>query len=693
VGFEIGERVFSIDALDPPESTLITPGGVVVKMPDLSRWVVLHCSDSLSVNDLLSGLTQVTDFEACQPVRELEPLRVPNDSVLNWYINPNVPAQIGMTAAWDITTGSDSINVAILDTGVDYGHPDLDPGDRSHVTRGHDTGEDDDDPMDEDGHGTEVASILGALTDNNRLIAGTMWNVSIVPIKTADSNGDLDTRALADGIYWADLLSCDIMNISQGSYESDGALAEAVFTEYLHNRAMFAATGNDNREVADPARLPYVCAVGASNGSGDRAPFSNYGPELRFIAPGEFLWALSRWSHDEPVAASGTSVAAPVAAGVAGLVKSYAIRNNLTLYNDDLYEILGQTATDVPPIAGWDEETGYGVLNAARALAILRPPYVSLRGTTGGVATRVSHNVEVHFISVPEINESAYWCDRYEVRGHVTGCGLFQQKPFAWGRPLLSRGYRYGENAGQTVVGAPWARVENVTAAGFDVVTYVYYVAYGLQGAVDRWVPCRPEEAVMAYMASGLMSIQGVDIEVPSRTCIGSIATWSASLCGDEPAAFEWRVRVPGGEWSEVVGTSPTYSRTVESGGLEVKLAVTGSMGTVADSATTYGEYCVVGVDSSGGFGRYDLATLGNPVRERCVGWIRVPSPASVRLEVFDVGGRRVRDIGDLRCEVGETGWSWDGRGDQGARLGGGMYFVRASSVHGARTVRVVLLR
>jgi len=288
--------------------------------------------------------------------------RTPND--------PNWSSQWGMTkieapAAWDITTGSDSVTIAIVDTGVDLLHPDL----NGKLVSGWDFVNGDNDPQDDHGHGTHVAGIAAAETNNDTGVAGLSWGAKIMPVKVMDGSGEGESEDIANGIILAANNGADIINLSLRMSAPSSVLEEAA--EYAHNlgRVIVASTGNNNSAVSYPARYPEVIAVAATDSSDQRASFSNYGPEVDVAAPGVDIRSTYWWwggSTYEWV--SGTSQASPHVAGLAALIWSV----NPDLSNTQVESIIKQTADDLGA-TGRDNYYGFGRINARRALEATAP--------------------------------------------------------------------------------------------------------------------------------------------------------------------------------------------------------------------------------------------------------------------------------------------------------------------------------
>jgi subtilisin family serine protease len=300
--------------------------------------------------------------------------------------------------AWDLQLGSPSIVVAVLDTGVDVDHPDLkdqiwrNPGELP------DNGIDDDhngcvddvngcnfvdpedvepscdegDPTpnnqigDDDGHGTFVAGVIGAGTDNSLGVAGGGQGVSVMPVRVLDCTGTGTVADVAAGIVYAAKMGASVINLSFGGEEDSSVLRDAVRRAYGDLATVLVApTGNEGtRGVFYPARYSEVVAVAALelNSADSRASFSNWGPEVEVAAPGVEIVSTvppelcgDRWVcfDGQPYASgSGSSFASAHVSALAGLMLS---RNPL-LAPDELREIISDTAIPLPDgvTSNWD---------------------------------------------------------------------------------------------------------------------------------------------------------------------------------------------------------------------------------------------------------------------------------------------------------------------------------------------------
>lgn len=339
---------------------------------------------SRSLSDVVRQLNARPDVEYAEPNRKVYALTVPNDPGFSfqWHYQT-----ISLPSAWDITKGSSSVVVAVIDSGIRFSHPDFDPG---RFVQGWDYVDGDSDPTDSGGgagnfsHGTHVAGTIGAWTNNNIGVAGVNWQVKLMPLRVLDSDGQGTDVDVAAAIVYAADHGAQVINLSLGGPGvCTQTLSNAIV--YAHDRGvtLVAAAGNENALVDAPANHPDVISVGATDYSNHRAGYSNYGPQLDLVAPGgdgnELVdlnhdgypdWVLStgwNFTANQPAYyySAGTSMASPHVAGVAALMIASGITGSETIR-----AILRSTATDLGS-AGRDDYYGYGLLNAAGALGIL----------------------------------------------------------------------------------------------------------------------------------------------------------------------------------------------------------------------------------------------------------------------------------------------------------------------------------
>lgn len=273
-----------------------------------------------SAPSLVAAIEATDDVAAVVPETTYSLFDVPDDPQ---YVNQGTSLRaLNLPAAWDVTHGAASVLVAVIDTGVAVGHPDLAATvvGRYDATTGGTT------VTDKVGHGTMVASMAAASTNNGEGMAGSGWNSRILAVKVADEDEQITNAALADGIDWAVQNGADVINLSLGSETNDLAVQFAVADAVAQDVVVVAAAGNSGGSSKFyPAALPDVLAVGATTiGGGSRATFSQYGSWVDVGAPGvSIVGANTLYSTaTDYVSGDGTSFASPLVAGVAALVRA-----------------------------------------------------------------------------------------------------------------------------------------------------------------------------------------------------------------------------------------------------------------------------------------------------------------------------------------------------------------------------------
>lgn len=303
--------------------------------------------------------------------------RTPNDPGfgLQWPLDQPSDHDIDAPEAWDIETGSPNVIIAVIDTGVDIDHPDLASViwvNSDEVEDGTDTdgnGYIDDvngwnfvagtsTPMDDNGHGTHCAGIAGAATDNGVGIAGVCWQSTIMPLKGLDSGNRGALTDLAEAVVYAVDNGADVISMSWGGVFSF-VVRDAVRYAADSDVVMTASAGNENSpDPLYPAGYPDVIAVAATNSIDRKASFSNHGRWIDVAAPGTGIYSTI-WD-DRYANQSGTSMACPHVAGLAGLLRS----QDPALSTDEVRRVI--RANVDPYESGF--YIGTGRINAGRAL-------------------------------------------------------------------------------------------------------------------------------------------------------------------------------------------------------------------------------------------------------------------------------------------------------------------------------------
>lgn len=353
------------------------------RIPEINVYQ-LQIPENLTVEEVLFVVRQNPDVEYAEPNYVAYIAVTPNDTYFKWqYALYNSGQEIGASgsprgtagadikapSAWEETKGNEEVVIAVIDTGVDFKHPDLK---NKILASGPDYVNDDDDPTDDNGHGTFVAGIAAAETNNSEGIAGVAWNCKILPIKAMDEEGSGYYSWIIQAIVWAADHDADVINFSLGGDVPAKSLKEAVQYAFEKNIVIAAAAGNDSAAVLYPAAYDDYClAVAATDYKDFRPEWSNFGPEVDVAAPGErivgpvptWYWAQEAFPY---AYGSGTSFSTPQVAGLAALIKSI----KPWLKASEIMDIIRYSADDVNSTVypGKDDYIGYGRLDMEKAL-------------------------------------------------------------------------------------------------------------------------------------------------------------------------------------------------------------------------------------------------------------------------------------------------------------------------------------
>lgn len=274
--------------------------------------------------------------------------------------------KIEAPSAWDISPGSPEVIVAVVDSGVAPDHPDIE----GKLVPGYNLVAKSEDASDDLGHGTHVAGVIAAGTDNSIGVAGVSFRSRIMPVKVISSEGCARYSDVARGIIYAVDHGAKVINLSLGGYASSSYLQDAVSYAWSKGAVVVAAVGNDHSDKPFyPAACTDAIAVSATDRDDARASFSNYGSYISVAAPGVGIYS-THWSKGSASYASmsGTSAATAHVSGVAALLFS----QDETRTNAAVRELIEGEADDLGD-AGWDQYYGYGRINAYKALQGMEP--------------------------------------------------------------------------------------------------------------------------------------------------------------------------------------------------------------------------------------------------------------------------------------------------------------------------------
>lgn len=372
---------------------------------NLGKIIKVQFDASIETEGIESILKLDPDIEYVQKSLLYKINNVPNDSLFSrqWALQ-----KIDALSAWKITKGNSSVVVGVIDTGVDYLHPDLankifiNSGETGSDSNGNDkkfngidddgngfiddymgwdftdrigfpydsTGGDyltwDNDPMDQNlySHGTAVSGIIGAQTNNSIGIAGVAPNIRVLNLRAFDPDGYGEEDDVASAIIYAVSMGAKVINMSFGDYSFSYVLRDVIRYAYSQNVVLVASSGNSNSSAPHyPSGYSEVISVGNSTKEDYVSSNSNYGSTLDLVAPGSSIMTTLRKSTYGDF--SGTSAAAPFVSASAAMVLSMS-----SFTNEEVKQIIKSSTDDING-QGWDLRSGAGRLNLAKALQSL----------------------------------------------------------------------------------------------------------------------------------------------------------------------------------------------------------------------------------------------------------------------------------------------------------------------------------
>lgn len=384
----------------------------------LNRLFILHARDKATLAQLITDLQNHEDIEYIEPEQTRQSHQVESSAPFDDKNTPTLTqsandqyfsyqwslantgqriasvmtagtagADINILNAWGITTGNSNIIVAMIDTGVpslsaaasvDFSNRYVSAYNFSLKTT---------DATDDDGHGSNIASIIGALGNNGRLVAGINWQSRLMPLKVSTSRGNIPNTLLVQAITYAANQGAQVINMSLGGANFSNAELDALRYSASKGCIHVAAMGNDNTATPDyPAAFSTdpttnVIAVGATDNNDRRCnPFvigsqasggSNFGSHISFTAPGNAILGIG--SNGTSLSYySGTSQATPMVTGIISLLlsarPSMQFKDVFNALKAGARDMVGLSSEDTP---GWDKYYGWGRVDAYRSLAYL----------------------------------------------------------------------------------------------------------------------------------------------------------------------------------------------------------------------------------------------------------------------------------------------------------------------------------
>ncbi|MFW7379716.1 MAG: S8 family serine peptidase [Oligoflexus sp.] len=394
---------------------------------------------------------------------------------------------INATFAWDITTGSKDVVVGVLDTGIDYRHPDLvdnywfNPGesgnDEAEANKNSNSQDDDgngyvddwrgwnayannNDPMDGHGHGTHVAGTIGAKGNNGIGVVGVNWDVSLVAVKIFSDSGLTDTAAIVTGIDYSTAIGVDVTNNSWGGGAASEAIYEAIARANDAGILFVAAAGNSSSDndsyphYPSSYDLPNIIAVASTDRNDQLSGFSSYGAtSVHIAAPGSDIFSTE--PNNSYGLKSGTSMATPHVVGLVALVKSHFTELSYLQIKDRILS----TSIRLPSLEG---VVRHGRIDALSALEIDEVPPSDPSGLQ--IESSSLRSLQVSWQASGDDGDEGQ-ATRYEIRMAK--------------EPITAETWELAENLSYTGLSSAEARVKaELSDLGFNASGYLAIKAY-----------------------------------------------------------------------------------------------------------------------------------------------------------------------------------------------------------------------
>lgn len=423
----------------------LTPNSVMVGEDRMYRATVPRAA----MGRILRALSADGDVDAAEENVEYRALFTPNDPMLDqqWGLR-----RVGTERSWEVTCGM-GVTVAVVDTGVaceNFGEftrvQDLAgtrclPGWNFVNSTPH--------ANDDQGHGTHVAGTIAQTTNNGIGVAGVAYCATILPVKVLDGAGRGTLANVAEGIRWAADHGAQVINLSLGGGGRSKVMEQAVVYARNHGATVICAAGNNGRYVESPANAPGAVAVSAIDDADQIAFFSSRGPEVDVAAPGvrilqQTICERGRNRCEQYAAFSGTSMAAPHAAGVAALIVSLGVTD------PDAVERALKATASAPAHGGAQPELyGAGIVSGAQASETLLQQRALARGAVLAViaallamwvSSRKGRFSWSWLVPAYLMGVGSFWLPRF-VGHYVQGVDLLMRPIAEWDTVLLGMGW------------------------------------------------------------------------------------------------------------------------------------------------------------------------------------------------------------------------------------------------------------
>ncbi len=769
--FDVLSRTFKVDKMEPEFPAFRAKPG----LPDLSLYYVLKFRGPFKLERVLEAYSKLPFVHHVEPIGINRMYGVPDDPYFGPAGHPDFPPyqwhfeqatadhDVDASAAWDLETGNAAVLVGIIDSGVRYYHKDLggylapddvsqgnmwinygeygngkesnriDDDNNGYVddwigwdwvdgirgcAKGEDCKKEDNDPRDFDGHGTHVAGIVGAISNNSYAVAGLAggWNsgfsspangVKLMALRAgwraASGLGYVRMDFCAKAIRYAADMGVTAINCSWGSSNS-GGLADAVNYAIAKGVLIIHAAGNSNSESPDYlGSRTDVMNVAATDSFDVKAYFSNYGTWVDVSAPG--VDVLSTWHNaDDPDydyirLISGTSQACPHVTGLAALLKSY----EPTLTSSDIWNYIVSYADPIDPLnPGYAGKLGSGRINAYNSLNAVAPPPPdtippadvtdlvaspgasngtvdlswSAPGDDGNSGTATTYDVRYQEASLGPLDTEAEWNDAFQATGEPSPKPAGTQESFTVTGLTPGTAYYFALKTADEVPN--WSDLSNSDSATAKVVVempmYVNSIGMSLV-AQGPWRKARATPEVVEDSApyQGLAGVTVYGHWYGAASDVDQCVTGSDGKCTVESD----RVKNPSESFCFQVDSLKKADYYWD----DTKGVKYNCISSTAKQMASFPVEFVISQNYPNPF---------NPMTEFS---ISLSSETNVSLTIYNVVGQKVRTLVDEVLPAGSHVIIWNGTNDRGDPLSSGVYFYRVIAGEQVVTRKMMLLK
>lgn len=610
-------------------------------------------------------------------------------------------ADIDVPEVWDITTGSINTKIGIIDFGVMSSHVDLNGkvlGDVEYYGY----------------HGTHVAGIAAAKTNNTNGIAGVDWNAQII----SQNIGYQDDAGIADAVMDAVNAGADIINNSwvlcsncnnwppTPRYSSTVRLAFA--DAYNLGTVSVAAIGNYNSSVFYyPADFGQgIITIGATDRTDSRwvsssNSGSSYGSHIDAVAPGKDILSTVTYYKSQYNGyydlKTGTSMAAPHVSGLSGLL----LAENNNLYNDDIEQIIRISADDKGAL-GWDQYYGTGRINTHRALNFINSPYTVNQWSSSSAFIVASTDFELQqFSGVLGIPYGWYWVKQHIVNATVTFPQSFAVAPIVWCRGASTVGFSDDLVDSQTF-GLNWSKPipGTVTSSGATLMTYIYELRRFCLGEtedcpIEGWFPTSVGNVVFAYTALGIHTI-------PPPDNLQITITGSKPLLSWDPVNVEASIldgyhvyrKIGNNPWERLTDELQNETNFIDNSIREsdkmngvwisyrATSVISGQESAPSDNVGLWGNQLLVKYKMISDIPKkYDLGrNYPNPFNPLSVINYSLPEKSFVTLKIYNLIGKEIKTILYETEKAGFKNVVWDSKDEYGIPVPSGVYIYKLTA-------------